>query len=383
VRPSTTVSFEVRKRLARAERPAALVLDVAWVSGLAAIRSLGRVGVPVLGLDHRPSALGFRSRYAVPVLCPDPQDEDQLVAFLAQLGQELDGPLPVFATHDEPLNAIARHADELGERFRYPFPLWDVLSRIQSKVAQYEAAEAAGVAVPRTRAPGSAAEARAAAEELGYPVLVKPSSTEGFKRRFRRQAFRCEAGDEVERTYVEAEEYQPLVQEVIPGGDDSLFTLGSYLAADGEPLGLFCGRKLRQTPPGGIGTCRVGEAVWDEEVVDRGLTLLRALGHTGLSQVEFKRDARDGTLRLMEVNPRLWQWHGLAAACGVDLPRIAYEDLTGHRPDPVSMNGRRRRWAITLLPGERPAPQRLPYTDAVFARDDLKPALVQAARLLR
>jgi predicted ATP-grasp superfamily ATP-dependent carboligase len=361
----------------------AIVVDVAWVSGLAAIRSLGRAGVPVLALDHRRSALGFRSRYAKPVLCPDPQDEDGLVAFLAELGEELDGPLPVFATHDEPLNAIARHAAELGDRFRYPFPPWNVLSRIQSKRGQLEAAEGAGIAVPRTVAPASAAEARSAGEELGYPVLVKPSSTEGFKRRFKRQAFRCETGADVENAYAEAEEYEPLVQELIPGGDDGLFTLGSYLAADGEALGLFCGRKLRQTPPGGIGTCRVGEAVWDQEVVDQGLRLLHALGHTGLSQVEFKRDARDGTLRLMEVNPRLWQWHGLAAACGVDLPRIAYDDLTGQRPEPVSMNGGRRRWAITLLPGEWPAPQRPPYVDAVFARDDLKPALVQAARLLR
>src|SRR5439155_24444361 len=186
---------------------------------------------------------------------------------------------------------------------------------------------------------------------------------------------------EVERVFADAEQYEPLVQELVPGGDDALYTLGSYLAADGEALGLFCGRKLRQTPPG-VGTCRVGEAVWDEDVVEQGLKLLRALEHRGLSQVEFKRDPRDGVLRLMEVNPRLWQWHGLAAACGVDLPRIAYEDLTGERPQTVSMNGRRRRWAITLMPGESPAPQRPPYVDAVFARDDLKPALVQAARLL-
>ena len=41
-------------------RPAAVVVDVGWVNGLAAIRSLGRAGVPVLALDHRPSALGFR-----------------------------------------------------------------------------------------------------------------------------------------------------------------------------------------------------------------------------------------------------------------------------------------------------------------------------------
>jgi predicted ATP-grasp superfamily ATP-dependent carboligase len=213
-------------------------------------------------------------------------------------------------------------------------------------------------------------------------VLVKPSSTEGFKRRFGRQAFRCETTAEVEAAYADAEPYEPMVQEVIPGGDGELYTLGSYLRADGEPLGLFCGRKLRQTPPG-VGTCRVGEAVWVEEVVESGLRLLRALEFHGLSQVELKRDPRDGRFKLMEVNPRLFQWHGLAAACGVDLPLIAYRDLTGERVEPVSANGARKRWAITLLPGESPAPQRPPYVDAVFALDDPKPALVQVARLLR
>ena len=257
-----------------------------------------------------------------------------------------------------------------------------MLARIQTKRGQLEAAEAAGIPVPRTAYPASAAEARAAAEELGFPVLVKPSSTEGFKRRFKRQAFRCETAAEVEDAYAQAEPYEPMVQEVIPGGDDELYTLGSYLRADGEALGLFSGRKLRQTPPG-VGTCRVGEALWVDEVVDQGLKLLRALSFHGLSQVELKRDPRDGAYKLMEVNPRLFQWHGLAAACGVDLPLIAYRDLTGEQVEPVSANGSRKRWAITLLPGESPAPQRPPYVDAVFARDDLKPALVQVARLLR
>ena len=357
----------------------AVVVDVAWVNGLAAVRSLGRAGMRVLALDHRQSALGFRSRYAEPVLTPDPQDEEAFIDFLAGLEVER---APLFATHDEPLNAVARGAGRLGEKFLYPFPPWEVLARIQRKRGQLEAAEAADIPVPRTAYPGSAAEARAAAEALGLPVLVKPSSTEGFKRRFRRQAFRCETAADVEDAYGQAEPYEPLVQEVIPGGDGELYTLGSYLRADGEPLGLFSGRKLRQTPPG-VGTCRVGEAVWVEEVVESGLKLLRALGFHGLSQVEFKRDPRDGVFRLMEVNPRLFQWHGLAAACGVDLPLLAYRDLTGERVEPVSPNGSRKRWAITLQAGESPAPQRPPYVDAVFALDDPKPALVQVARLLR
>jgi len=354
----------------------AAVIDVGWVNGLAAIRSLGRAGVRVLAVDHRPSALGFRSRYAEPFVSPDPRvDETRFVAFIRALGDVV-----VFPTHDEGLNAVARYLDDLP--VRAPFPSWEVLERVQSKRSQLEHAQAAGIDAPRTRYPGSVPEARAVAEELGFPVLVKPEHPVGFKHRFRRQAFRCESPQEVEDAYARAEEFAPMVQELVPGDDDTLYTVGSYLTRDGRALGVFCGRKLRQTPRG-IGTCRVGEAVWVEEVVQAALRLLREFGYFGLSQVEFKRDARDGRLKLMEINPRLWQWHGLASACGVDLPRIAYADLVGETIPEVAMDGFGKRWAITFLPGERPALQRPPYVDAVFARDDPKPGLVHLARVVR
>jgi D-aspartate ligase len=342
---------------------AAAVIDVGWVNGLAAIRSLGRAGIRVLAVDHRPSALGFRSKYAERLLSPDPfEDEHRFVNFVRALGEVV-----VFPTHDDSLNAVARYADDL--EVRTPFPSWDVLERVQSKSAQLEEAQAAGVDIPVLE-PGT------------FPAIVKPDRSVEFKRRYRRQAFRCETPAELEEAVARTEEFGAIVQEFVPGGDDTLYTVGSYLDADGRALGLFCGRKLRQTPRG-IGTCRVGEAVWVQEVVDAALTLLRAFGYTGLSQVEFKRDPRDGRFKLMEINPRLWQWHGLATACGVDLPLIAYRDLTGDTPSDARMNGHGKRWAITLLPGERPAPQRPPYVDAVFALDDPKPGLVHLARVVR
>ena len=361
----------------RIGRVTALVLDVAWVNGLAAIRSLGRAGIPVVAVDHRAGALGFRSRYARPLPAPDPAVEPE--AYVDLLSQQEPG--VVLPTHDPPLNAVARHRDKLTG-FRFPFPAWEILERIQDKRAQLEAAEQSGLAVPATRHPRSAAEARGAGEEIGFPVLVKPADPVGFKRKFGRQAFRAETAAEIDRAYADAEPFAPMVQELIPGGDEELYSLGSYLREDGEALGLFSGRKLVQVPPL-VGTCRVGEAVWVQEVVDAGLRLLRALRFHGISQVEFKRDPRDGRFKLMEVNPRLWQWHGLAAACGVDLPLIAYRDLTGAAVAPSSMNGASRRWAITLMPGERPAVPRAPYVDAVFARDDLRPGLVLASRVVR
>ena len=180
----------------------AVVVEVAWVNGLAAIRSLGRQGLRVLAVDHRPYALGLRSRYAEARLAPDPlDDEDGFIEALRAIAEETDDVLPVFPTHDEHLNAIARHADVLGERYRYPFPSWDVLEKIQSKRHQLETAEAIGVPVPRTLYPSSAEEARAAGEEVGFPLVVKPSANVGFRRSHKRQLFRCETPAELERAY--------------------------------------------------------------------------------------------------------------------------------------------------------------------------------------
>ena len=59
------------------------------------------------------------------------------------------GEVVVFPTHDAELNALARHADELP--LLAPFPSWDVLERVQSKRAQLETAQAAGVDIPARR----------------------------------------------------------------------------------------------------------------------------------------------------------------------------------------------------------------------------------------
>jgi D-aspartate ligase len=349
--------------------PPAIVVDVGFVNGLSAIRSLGRAGVKVFAVDHRSSALGFRSRFATNVRAPNPlEDEDGFVEALRPIG-----PGVVFATHDEGLRAVARHRDELG--LLCPFPR--DLERIQRKRVQLEAARD----IPDTRYPATAAEAVAAAEEVGFPVLLKPSEPVGFRQQYGLQAVVCRTAGEVEEAYAKAEPWEPMVQDLIPGGDDELYTLGAYLSESLEPLGLFCGRKLIQTPPG-IGVARLGEAVWVDEVVDAGVELLRKLGCNGLSQVEFKRDPRDGRFRLMEINPRLWQWHSLAMASGVDLPLIAYRDLTGEAVAPVRMNGRRRKWALVLMPNERPLVPRPPFVEPTLAWDDPKPALVHAARVV-
>jgi D-aspartate ligase len=345
--------------------PPAAVLGVGWVAGLAAIRSLGRMGVRVLAVDHRRSALGFRSRYAEPHVAPTRRGSEY-VAFLETLGEAV-----AFPTHDDDLQTLARSRDILP--LICPFPAWDVLGRIQDKREQVAAAQRVGVDVPRTAVAG---------DDWTFPVLVKPSDPPAFRARFGVKAFRAENGAELAAALERAREFDPFVQEWIPGGDETLWTAGVYVDEEGEALGTFTGRKLRQTPRE-IGTARVAEARWRPELADAAIALLRELRFWGIAQVEFKLDPRDGRFKLIEVNPRLWEWHGLAAACGVDLPRIAYLDATGRKPPPVRMRGNGKRWAITLARRSLPLFQRPPYVDGMWARDDPRPAVVHLARVVR
>jgi D-aspartate ligase len=248
--------------------------------------------------------------------------------------------------------------------------------------------------VPLTFAADNEDEARAAAARLGYPAVIKPGDPIPFKRRFGRPVIVCQTPDELIDAWRSAADCEPLLQEVIPGDDATLWTVGSYTDASGSALGLFCGRKLVQMPRG-FGTCRVGEARWRDDVVEQALTLLSALGFHGIAQTEFRLDPRDERFKLMEVNPRLWQWHGLARACGVDVPRIAYLDVLGRPQRPVRSGPAHdgRRWVVAAAHLRAARQEGTPLRRALreigpnavegtFALRDPVPALVQASGLV-
>ena len=59
-----------------------------------------------------------------------------------------------------------------------------------------------------------------------------------------------------------------------------------------------------------------------------GERFLSLIDYSGVGEVEFMRDPRDGVYKLLEVNPRFWGWHSLAIAAGIDLPYLWYRDAT-------------------------------------------------------
>lgn len=378
--------------------PPAVVLQASYANGLGVIRNLARAGVPVLAVDPNPKALGFVSRYAVCDVCPDPAaDSEAFVSYLEVLGRSLPRRAVVFPTHDEYIWPVSRHAERLRTWYHIPFSGWPTMARLYDKEEQMRAAWRAGVDTPPTTFIRSPADLDGSGAETRFPAIFKPVQSLAFKMRFKRPVLLIESRDQLEETYQRCADCGVLMlQEVVPGGDEELYTVGSTLDAQSRPLAVFTGRKLRQHPRT-FGTARLAESVWIDELADAGLRLLRELRYHGVSQVEFKRDPRDGRYKLMEVNARHWLWHSLAAASGVNLTLASYADAIG-RPFIAPRQRDGGKWVLTLKEGAdsvreiRRGEQSVGEwvrslggirTDGVMALDDPLPGAVNVLQMVK
>jgi predicted ATP-grasp superfamily ATP-dependent carboligase len=68
---------------------------------------------------------------------------------------------------------------------------------------------------------------------------------------------------------------------------------------------------------------------WDREVAELGLRFLTGINFRGLANVEFKRDVRDGRLKLVECNARFTAPQELFVRCGLDTASLVYNHLVG------------------------------------------------------
>lgn len=377
----------------------AVVLQASGPNALGIIRSLGGEGVPVMATDHDPRAMGLRSRHAAEVVLPDlVADPGAFVDALAVLGGSLATRGVLYPTHDEAIEAMGPHEARLSEWFDMPWSPWQHLAPYLDKSAQHAAARRIGFPVPVTVEPDDEADLAAAIPGMRFPVILKPRvDPAGFKKAFGRQVLEAGDPEELRRQWHRAAAHHPQVCEVIPGGDDCLWTLGSYRDAVGRPLASFTGRKLRQWPPG-FGTARAAEAWWDPGLARRCHALLDEMGFHGISQVEVKRDPRDGRDYLIEVNPRSWLWISLATEVGVNIPLAAYLDATGHARTWPEGHRSDVRWVLSArhLPataaevrrgrwGRRPAAGTLrpPVVDGVISLGDPLPGVGQVRRIIR
>lgn len=307
-------------------------------SGLAIARCLGPLGVRVIGVSAKRNFHGNRSRWLEFRSSPDSLDDPSgLAHFLEGLADELGERPILLPTRDHDVNFISRFHTRLSARFILPTLAPGVLDSVINKDALAAIAREAGIDVPRGAAVREAEQIELA-QTLQFPCICKPVYSSQWRRPGaweavgRQKAKYVSSFDELVAFYAGFSALDPViqVQEWIPGSERQLQIFGSYCASNHDVAAYFTARKRLQFPAL-AGTGIVVEAIRLPELVEPSRRLLRALNFRGISEIEFKRDERDGRLYLIEVNPRHWDQHGLGNAVGVNLSEALYRDAT-HQP---------------------------------------------------
>jgi predicted ATP-grasp superfamily ATP-dependent carboligase len=305
---------------------------------------------------------------------------------LNALALRFDRPTVVLPTNDDDVVHLADWRSCLTDPLVPALARPAALDALLDKSRADDLARQAGVPAPltrRVREPGDLT----APGDIPFPAVLKPLCARDWRAAQVRQRLGPAKGVRVNdiaaarRAYARVADLAPdaLLQEWIPGGDDVHLVCGALMRSDGTLAAWATFRKLLQYPPGlGLGCAARLEN--DPEVAAAAETLLAATGFEGVAEVEFKRDPRDGRLRLIEVNPRLWDQHTLARHAGVDLAWLHLCQLTGQpagRREPAVAGARWLRGA-GLLGAAKDAARQGRIADCMRIAAMVRPPMVWA-----
>jgi D-aspartate ligase len=247
---------------------------------------------------------------------------------------EWDGAL-LIETSDYCSKAIAKHKAMLSQHYKVVTADWEIIQIFLEKDRTYALAEQYGIPHPNVYNPHSMAELDAIANQLTFPVMIKPVSSHEFVRYFHKKLFIIETIADLRSLFQQTLDAHTAVMlsEIIPGTDyGTLERINVYVNAKGEFSAIYPTIKLRQTPSM-FGVMRVGKTTSPHhDAEDYARQLLAAVNYRGYANVEFKRDPRDHQPKLIEVNVRVPSGIALPIASGADFPWMMYQDLVLEQP---------------------------------------------------
>ncbi len=315
--------------------PIAFILGIYPTSNLGAVRNLGRHGVPTVVLDVKKNQAAFYSKYAKGFVCPHPKyDEEAYIDFLLCLGAQLPEKGVLIPTGDTETIALLRHRDQLESYYYFTMDSYEKVNLFLNKKLFYQYLEKQNIPHPKTFFPCDENDVKAASVEMTYPCIIKPVYPTYFRFDFNTKLFVVSSAQQLLSVFSKVYEknHEVMLQEIIPGGADTMFGYNAYYDHSGSPHGMFMYQRIREWPLGFGNGCYIQHV--EEPILEHMTTsLIQKIGFYGIVDAEFKRDPRDGLYKFIEVNPRVWMQNSFPSRYGCNLPYMAYLDAV-KRPLP-------------------------------------------------
>lgn len=323
-----------KNRSAKLRLPPAVILD-GDANALSIARSLSLLGIQVFAVGPKDSRVRH-SRHIRWITTPPARgcDKGWIEYLLGPKALFLHGAV-LLPAGDAAIQTILKNREELAQRYLLEEMNPQARQCMLDKRSTYQAARSVNVPTPRFWLAKSREQIEALRDALVFPLLVKPLLSHVFEERYGRKFFVADSFDALRAVWDGVHEtgIETMLVEWIPGLDDNLCSYYTYLDAQGEPLFHFTKRVIRRNPPGMGGAC-YHVTDWIPDLREPSLRLLQAVGLRGLANVEFKRDPRDGILKLIECNARFTASNCLIERAGFDLARFVYSRIVGlpHAP---------------------------------------------------
>jgi D-aspartate ligase len=365
--------------------------------GVGAIRTLGRLGVPVYAITEdrfTPAAVSryLTGRFVWPTT--GLEDPDLLVSGLRKIGRRLGQRSVAVPADDESAVLLAEHAAELSEYFLLPSVPPGLPRKLADKQSLHELCLAHDVPTPDSAVPSDAAELAAFAAQATFPLVAKNAKVWTRRRApaVPSTTVLHSAGELLALAHG-GQVPSVILQEYIPAEDAEDWIVHLYCDASSRPLMLATGVKVRSWPPH-AGATACAYVVANPGLAELARRFCLQIGFRGIADMDWRLDRRDGQYKLVDFNPRMGnQFRLFETAAGIDVVRALHLDLTG-RPVPPGAPPAGRRIIIEHadLParlayrGGRPArssaPRRPTSTElAWLAPDDPAPFLAAGLRL--
>ena len=236
--------------------------------------------------------------------------------------------------NDDGLELLANHRGRLEDAgFVLPEADDAVVLSVLDKWQTYRLAAEAGIPVPHTVLVDDP-DTVPSLDGVRLPAALKPVNSHVFTRHFpfRTKALVVHDAASLDRAMERTVRRGiPMVLTEIVTGPERFPSVHAYVGGNEKVLCQATKCKLRQYPSRfGIGCYHVTDD--DSEVAELGLRFIQAIGLRGVAHVEFKRDALDGCLKLIECNHRLTGSTEVLRLAGFDLALFIYRRLAGFPP---------------------------------------------------
>ena len=321
--------------------------------GLNIMRSLGPLGVDVYNLDPSVIAPANFSRHCRGRFVWDIEHapDRESLAFLSEVRRKIGRPSILIPTTDRTARFVARWSATLRESFVFPDQPPGLVDALSSKHGMYGLAIRHDIPTPKCVFPTSRTEVIDFLAGASFPIMLKGIDGQRLWERTGKKMFVEHSAAELLRTYDRAEDPECpnlMLQEYIPGGDDTIWMFNGYFDAASECLVGFTGKKIRQCPVH-TGCTSLGICLPNPDVEQTTRRFMNAIGYRGIVDIGYRYDARDGLYKVLDVNPRIGATFRLFVGVnGIDVVRALYLDLTGQQivPSPAREG---RKWIVEDL----------------------------------